>query len=117
MLETIVDFGIGFCAKGMMAGRIAIPIHNTKGEIYCGMCVDTSPASRRKDTPKYKLPQGFRKSLELFNIDRAAKESGRQTVIHRRGGFFDCMKLHQHGYRKKVIALMGSYPVRRLRRT
>ena len=26
--ETIVDFGIGFCAKGMMADRIAIPIHN-----------------------------------------------------------------------------------------
>src|ERR1019366_8859128 len=30
--ETIVDFGIGFCSKGMMADRIAIPIHNVKGE-------------------------------------------------------------------------------------
>ena len=31
-LETIVDFGIGFCAKGMMAERIAIPIQNPEGE-------------------------------------------------------------------------------------
>src|SRR5579863_9435558 len=36
--ETIVDFGIGFCAKGMMADRIAIPIHNESGEVvaYAG---------------------------------------------------------------------------------
>ena len=36
--ETIVDFGIGFCSKGMMADRIAIPIHNVKGEVvaYAG---------------------------------------------------------------------------------
>ena len=32
-LETIVDFGIGFCGKGMMAGHIAIPIHNPEGGI------------------------------------------------------------------------------------
>src|ERR1039458_8950926 len=24
-LETIIDFGVGYCAKGMMAERIAIP--------------------------------------------------------------------------------------------
>ena len=36
--ETIVDFGIGYCSKGMMADRIAIPIHNVKGEVvaYAG---------------------------------------------------------------------------------
>jgi DNA primase len=56
--------------------------------------------------PKYKLPPGFRKSLELFNIDRAVKEpSDKPLVIVE--GFFDCMKLHQHGCRR-VVALMGS---------
>src|ERR1035438_4590205 len=37
-LETIVDFGIGFCAKGMMVDRIAIPIQNTEGKVvaYAG---------------------------------------------------------------------------------
>jgi DNA primase len=102
--ETIVDFGIGYCAKGTMAERIAIPIHNVEGKIvaYAGRF----PGEPTEDTPKYKLPQGFKKSLELFNIDRAIKESADQPLIIVEG-FFDCMKLHQHGCRK-VVALMGS---------
>src|ERR1039458_7839123 len=61
--ETIVDFGIGFCAKGMMADRIAIPINNPEGAVvaYAGRF----PGEPAEGTPKYKLPQGFRKSLEL----------------------------------------------------
>ena len=103
-LETIVDFGIGFCAKGMMADRIAIPIHNAKGEVvaYAGRF----PGEPAEDTPKYKLPQGFRKSQELFNIDRAIKEPADKPLVIVEG-FFDCMKLHQNGWRK-VVALMGS---------
>jgi DNA primase len=102
--ETIVDFGVGFCRKGMMADRIAIPIHNPAGEVvaYAGRF----PGEPEGDTPKYKLPQGFRKSLELFNVDRAVKEpAGKPLVIVE--GFFDCMMLHQLGCRK-VVALMGS---------
>jgi DNA primase len=104
MPETIVDFGIGFCSKGMMADRIAIPIHNVKGEVvaYAGRF----PGEPGEDAPKYKLPQGFRKSQELFNIDRASKEPADIPLIIVEG-FFDAMKLHQHGCRK-VVALMGS---------
>jgi DNA primase len=102
--ETIVDFGIGFCSKGMMADRIAIPIHNVNGEVvaYAGRF----PGEAGEDTPKYKLPPGFRKSQELFNIDRAIKEPADQPLVIVEG-FFDAMKLHQHGCRK-VVALMGS---------
>jgi DNA primase len=102
--ETILDFGIGFCSKGMMADRIAIPIHNTKGEVvaYAGRFV----GEPGEDTPKYKLPPGFRKSQELFNIDRAVREWPDKPLVIVEG-FFDCMKLHQHGYRRSV-ALMGS---------
>ena len=102
--ETIVDFGIGFCAKGMMADRIAIPIHNVKGEVvaYAGRF----PGDAGEDTPKYKLPAGFRKSQELFNIDRASKEPADMPLVIVEG-FFDAMKLHQYGCRK-VVALMGS---------
>src|SRR5580692_1937105 len=66
-LETIIDFGIGFCSKGMMADRIAIPIHNVKGEVvaYAGRFIGAPP----EGAPKYKLPPGFRKSQELFNLD------------------------------------------------
>ena len=102
--ETIVDFGVGYCVKGMMAERIAIPIHNLDGGVvaYCGRW----PGEPAADVPKYKLPPGFRKSLELFNIDRAVKELAEKPLVIVEG-FFDCMKLHQHGCRK-VVALMGS---------
>ena len=103
-LETVISFGVGFCGKGMMAGRIAIPIHNEEGNVvaYAGRWPGEPPG----DTPKYKLPPGFRKSLELFNIDRAVKEPGDKPLIIVEG-FFDCMKLHQHGC-QRVVALMGS---------
>ncbi len=103
--ETIIDFGLGYCSKGMMEGRIAIPIHNVKGEVvaYAGRFPVEEPP---EGTPKYKLPPGFRKSQELFNIDRAIKEPKEHPLIIVEG-FFDVMKLHQHGYRK-VVALMGS---------
>ena len=103
-LETLVDFGAGYCAKGTMAERIAIPIHNPNGEVvaYAGRY----PGEPAEGTPKYKLPQGFRKSLELFNIDRAGKEPPEVTMVIVEG-FFGCMKLHQHGCRR-VVALMGS---------
>lgn len=101
-LETIVDFGVGFCDKGMMAGRIAIPINNAEGKVvaYAGRTTEEATEAN----PKYKLPPGFRKSQELFNIDRAMKEPGPLIIVE---GFFDCMKIHQNGY-KKVVALMGS---------
>ena len=103
--ETIIDFGIGFCSKGMMAGHIAIPIHNAKGEVmaYAGRFPVEEPP---EGTPKYKLPPGFRKSQELFNVDRAFKEPTDKPLLIVEG-FFDCMKIHDHGY-KKVVALMGS---------
>lgn len=103
-LGTVIDFGIGYCAKGMMADRIAIPIHNPEGNVvaYAGRF----PGEPAEDTPKYKLPPGFRKSQELFNIDRAIKEPADSPLIIVEG-FFGCMKLHQFGIRK-VVALMGS---------
>lgn len=102
--ETTIDFGIGYCAKGMMAERIAIPIHNAEGQVvaYAGRF----PGEPTEDIPKYKLPQGFRKSLELFNLDRAIKESPDSPLVIVEG-FFDAMKLHQLGCRR-VVALMGS---------
>jgi DNA primase len=105
--ETVIDFGLGYFTgdKGLMVGRIVIPITNVKGEIvaYAGRWPGDPPNA---DTPKYKLPTGFRKGLELFNLDRAIKEmTDRPLAVVE--GFFDAIKLHQHGYRN-VVALMGS---------
>ena len=103
--ETIIDFGIGHCSKGMMEGRIVIPIHNIKGEVmaYAGRFPGEPPD---ENTEKYKLPPGFRKMQELFNIDRASKEPADTPLIIVEG-FFGCMKIHQAGYHN-VVALMGS---------
>lgn len=102
--QTIEDFDIGYCSKGMMAERIAIPIRDAEGNVvaYSGRW----PGEPPEGTPKYKLPQGFRKALELFNIDQALKEPAEKPLVIVEG-FFDAMRLHQHGCRK-VVALMGS---------
>jgi len=103
-LETILDFGVGYCTKGMMAERIAIPIHNVDGQVvaYAGRW----PGELSEGVAKYKVPQGFRKSMELFNLDRAIKEPSELPLVVVEG-FFGCMMLHQIGCRK-VVALMGS---------
>jgi DNA primase len=98
--ETIAEFGLGFCAKGSMNGRIVIPIHNGEGKLL-------AYAGRFPGEPKYKLPAGFKKSAELFNLHRALKEPKEQPLIIVEG-FFDVAKLWQHGARK-VVALMGSF--------
>jgi DNA primase len=93
MQDNWVDFK---AVKGSMSGRIVIPIHNQHGQLvaYAGRAIDGSE-------PRYKLPAGFHKSLELFNLHRV---TGPEVVLVE--GFFDCMKVHQAGF--PTVALMGS---------
>lgn len=102
---TIAEFGIGYCGKGSMTGRVVIPIHNRDGQIvaYAGRWPGTPPD---EDTPKYRLPPGFRKAQEVFNLHRATREP-QDTPLYVVEGFFDCIWLWQHGIRR-VVALMGS---------
>jgi DNA primase len=102
--DTTRRFGLGFCASGSMAGRIVIPIHNIEGKIvaYAGRW----PGEPPDETPKYKLPSGFRKSVELFNLHRAIEAPDEQPLIIVEG-FFDCIHLVECGY-ERTVALMGS---------
>jgi len=98
--ETAEHFGVGFFpGRGSMSFRVVIPIHNAAGQLvaYAGRSVDGSE-------PRYKLPAGFHKSLELFNLPRAIATGERGLIVVE--GFFDCMKVHQAGY-PYVVALMG----------
>jgi DNA primase len=98
---TAVEFGIGFYGgPGLMSGRVVIPIHNRQGETvaYAGRAADGR-------TPKYKLPGGFHKAMELYNLHRAIA-SGNKTVIVVEG-YFDCLRVHQAGL-PWVVALMGA---------
>jgi DNA invertase Pin-like site-specific DNA recombinase len=106
--ETIIDFGIGYCGKGMMAERIAIPISNPQGEVvaYAGRCMGEPEG----DTPKYKLPPGFKKSLELYNIDRAIKEPKEKPLIIVEGYRPTILLFHEGATRVPVHLASGRPP-------
>ena len=80
--ETVAEFGIGHCTKGVMAGRIAIPIHNVAGELvgYAGRWPGVPPEGR----PKYRLPDGFRKASEVYRLADALREPNRLRSVCRR---------------------------------
>jgi DNA primase len=102
--ETVETFGLGYCANGLLAGWIAIPIHNATGQLvaYAGRWPGPPP----EDKPKYKQPRGFRKSLELFNLHRALAAATHQPLVVVEG-FFGCMLVWQGGH-QRVVSLMGS---------
>jgi len=98
---TTSEFGVGlYPGPGLMRGRIVIPIRNVRGQLvaYAGRAPDGQP-------PKYKLPAGFRKSLELFNLPRAMATGGQTVILVE--GYFDCIRVHQAGF-PWVVGLMGS---------
>jgi DNA primase len=99
---TAVEFGVGFYARpGLLRERIVIPIRNRRGDIvaYAGRAVDGR-------LPKYRLPVGFRKALEVFNLYGAAGTGSKTVIVVE--GYFDCMRVYQAGL-PWVVALMGSY--------
>lgn len=102
--ESVECFGLGHCKKGILNGRIAIPVHNGDGDLvaYAGRW----PGQPPDDRPKYQFPKGFRKSQEVFNLHRARQSAGDGPLIIVEG-FFDCMKVWQAGI-ERVVALMGS---------
>jgi DNA primase len=103
--KTIKHFGLGYCDKGIMKGRIVIPITNWKGELvaYAGRW----PGDPPDNESKYKLPLGFKKHLEIFNFHEAVygmSIEGKLIIVE---GFFDCMKIWQAGF-INVVAVMGA---------
>jgi hypothetical protein len=65
--ELVELFGLGFCSRGNMAGRICIPIHNEQSELvaYAGRWPDDDVPDWQE---RYKLPMKFQKSRVLFNL-------------------------------------------------
>jgi DNA primase len=103
--EMARKFGIGyFSGRGTMKDRIVFEIHNEHGELigYAGRVIDESE-------PRYKFPNGFRKSLELYNLHRVIAELSESTKRRRVvivEGFFACLRVIAAGF--PCVALMGS---------
>jgi Toprim-like/DNA primase catalytic core, N-terminal domain len=99
--STAAWFGVGYyTGAGFLRDRIVFPIHDDEGNLiaYAGRSIDGSG-------PRYLFPPGFRKSQVVFNLHRAAGTSVGCTIVVE--GFFDCLRVHQAGYRN-VVALMGT---------
>lgn len=108
--ETSKSFGVVYCTSGLMKGRVAIPIRNTAGEVvaYAGRAVKSAD---EKNNGKYKLPNGFVKGREIFNIDRLVREPATRKAVKDFGiivtsGFTDTMKLVQEGF-PNTVSIMG----------
>jgi len=101
---TVKAFGLGYCSKGLMKGRIVVPIHNERKELvaYAGRW----PGDPPEDQGKYTLPPRFQKSQVLFNLPRAADLIQEQGLILVEG-YFSVFKLTQAGF-PCTAALMGS---------
>jgi DNA primase len=111
--DTIKRFELGFCSRGLMKDRIAIPLRDYDGKLigYAGRVVDDSLIT--EDNPKYRFPAPrdrngvryeFSKSLFLYNGHAIGDSAEELTIVE---GFASVWWLTQHGY-PNTVALMGS---------
>jgi len=111
--ETIAHFGLGFCSRGLLKDRVAIPLHSHKGQLigYAGRVVDDSTIS--EETPRYRLPSKrergnkvfeFRKTLFLYNGFRIGSPVDRLIAVE---SFTAVWWLYQHRI-EAVVATMGA---------
>jgi DNA primase len=99
-LATITRFGLGYCDRGIMKGRICIPVHDECGRLvaYAGRWPGSNPPAGQ---PRYRFPRGFRKRLLLFNFHRVA-EATHLVIVE---GFWSVFWLDALGI--AAVALMG----------
>lgn len=111
--ETMRFFGVGFCSRGLLKDRIAIPLHNQEGRLlgYAGRVTDDAVAT--EENPRYRLPSRrerngtvyeFRKTLFLYNGHRLKTCREPLIVVE---GFPSVWWLTQNGF-VRVAATMGS---------
>lgn len=111
--ETIVEFGLGFCSRGLLKDRIAIPLHSEGGELvgYAGRVIGDETIT--EENPKYRFPgrrkrkgviYDFRKSLLVYNANRIAAPVDDLVVVE---GFASVWWLSQAGI-TNVAAPMGA---------
>ena len=101
--ETTKHFGLGYAGRGIMANRIAIPIHNEQDELiaYCGRAVSDEQA---ESEGKYKLPPNFVKQNVVYNLNR--QKLGEPVFILVES-FLSVFRFYEAGH-PNTLSLMGS---------
>jgi DNA primase len=110
---TIEHFGLGYCQRGLLAGRVAIPLHDSEAHLigYAGRLTKDKEIS--EENPKYLFPPKrersgtvyeFHKSLFLYNGFRIQEPVNHLAVVE---GFASVWWLYECGHVGSV-ALMGA---------
>ena len=102
---AVERFGLGLVSSKSksIGGRLAIPLHDQAGQLvaYCGRHVgDVVP----DDVPKYILPKGFRKDVEVFNLHRYPAEPTTKRFVVLFESFFSVMR---HAAHVHAVTAMG----------
>lgn len=98
--RLLKEFGIGFETRksALMAGRICFPIHNKNGALvaYCGRWANDEDFvdDKGQKQDRYKLPTGFKKQLELYNLHRVTANFPYAKTIILVEGFWSVLRLH-----------------------
>jgi len=111
--ETIAHFGLGYCSRGMLKSRVAIPLNDDTGQLvgYAGRVVDDSTIT--EDNPRYRFPGErkrdgkifeFRKTPFLYNGFRFKEALDELIVVE---SFTSVWWLTQIGL-PHVVATMGA---------
>ena len=99
--ETCTAFGAGYAPKGIMRGRLAIPIHDRSGKLvaYCGQAL-------QGESPALIFPNGFEPWGFIFNALRLVgreDDGGAEVVLARDP--LECMLASQNGIANAVSFL------------
>ena len=116
--EAVLDAGLdpdicayfqaGYCSRGMMQGRLAVPIHNLGGVLlgYCGIALGDC-----KNRFKFPPADKYERGIDLFNLHRAVESS-----VYKKGtglliveDILDVFSVYASGT-ESVIATMGGAP-------
>jgi DNA primase len=109
--QTTDHFGLGFCSRGALKDRIAIPLCDAAGHLvgYAGEVIDESLVPDL--IPRYSFPERrkrgevvmeFRKSLFLYDGFQIRSPVDELIVVE---DFASVWWLHEHGFRP-AVALM-----------
>ena len=92
--ETYDAFGVGFCKRGLMKGRICFPLRDANDELigYAGRWAEEEPP---KDIPRYLLPKDLNKSELLYGWSKISEAAPHTVCIVE--GFWSCLRLWEAG--------------------
>jgi DNA primase len=98
--ETMELFETGYCARGMLKGRLAVPVHNYGGELvaYVGLALDDAE-------PRYLFPPDFHPALEVFNLHRLTEIADEAGPLHLVPEVEGVLRLTQSG----ILSVLGLF--------